>query len=116
MQADITNTHNITDVYYQAGRIAHIVLDIKPVVANSYKLKEDKPVLKQEEKKAVYHDHIHSHMKPKLRESDGANMIQTFDGFLNFTIGILNGSILLLDNTTLDSCRNAIFTEWFTGY
>jgi hypothetical protein len=35
---------------------------------------------------------------------------------LNFTIGILNGSILLIDNSTLDGCRNAIYTEWYNGY
>jgi len=52
----------------------------------------------------------------KLQDSDGAKQIQTFDGFLNFTIGILNGSILAMDNSTLDNCRNAIYTEWFHGY
>jgi hypothetical protein len=52
MQADLSKTNNYTDVFYQSGRIAHIIFDVKPVIVtqayeeeyqNSFKLAEEEP-------------------------------------------------------------------------
>lgn len=42
--------------------------------------------------------------------------MMSFDGFLNFTLGVINGSILIIDNYTLDACRDLIHSEWYNGY
>lgn len=61
MQADLTKTKNITDVYFQAGRIAHIIFDIKPVVPTTMKLKQEVSEEPHERIRTNYHDHILSH-------------------------------------------------------
>jgi hypothetical protein len=40
----------------------------------------------------------------------------SFDGFLNFTVGILNGSSLTTNNSLLATCRNTIHSSWYFGY
>lgn len=42
--------------------------------------------------------------------------MSTFDGFMNFTVGILNGSSLTTENGQLIICRDTIQTSWFYGY
>ena len=33
MEADLSKTNNITDVFYQAGKIVRIIFDLQPVVS-----------------------------------------------------------------------------------
>lgn len=70
MQADLTKTLNMTDVYYQGGRIGHIIFDIKPVVPNEREslLSESVPI----EYQYIKQEGILSEKKPKLRDSEGA--------------------------------------------
>lgn len=51
-----------------------------------------------------------------LGVSEGAQAMLSFDGFMNFTVGILAGSSLTTNSSQLDTCRNSIHTEWYFGY
>lgn len=39
-----------------------------------------------------------------------------FEGFLDFLIGILNGSSLTTENEMLEQCRDSIQSNWNYGY
>lgn len=70
MQADLTKTLNITDVYYQGGRIGHIIFDITPVIPTEREslLSESEPI----EYQYIKQEANLSQKKPKLRDSEGA--------------------------------------------
>lgn len=40
----------------------------------------------------------------------------TFDGFMNFTLGILDGSSVTTNNTQLMTCKTTINSQWFNGF
>lgn len=112
----------MTDVFYQAGKIAHIVLDITPIVPLDDD-STDYDSLKKDDVK-IHKREDHAPEKPSDRRepniylgvSEGATEMMSFDGFMNFTLGILDGSSVTTNNSQLTTCRATINSKWFNGY
>jgi len=109
----------MTDVWYQSGRILNIIYDVPAINVNSL---QQSPAGFFEEfiaRRDTVENATGTEPSFLDKAADAINNfvfgnssdLTTFDGLMNFTIGIMNGSGAA-DPTVMDTCRDSIVNYW----
>lgn len=118
---DTTVTYNTTDVWYQMGKVFQIMLTVPPIINSNYQNAADLVDL------YLGQDSTDNSTTDETNSTDSTNStdntsfydkytpealsLLTFDGFMNFSIGIINGTTMF-NITELEICRTVIDNSW----